>query len=213
MAMQKSWFVQNFASISVLLLTVQTIAAPAWGDQSTAAYKEQMRAYHAKLLTYQVQPGRLQEQRKQVCDSLKELTRKDQNVDSLWAKFDALERRARGTDKAYADECNALIAEVKTRVEQYNKGQKDNYDNKAKENADKAGADRAQANTARQAQIASMIKDHSPRYGAYYNRRKRIWEELKRCYVQKRNCKKGISTIIFCSTRHWKEHKPQATGI
>lgn len=51
-----------FAELSVLLLTVQTLAMPAWG--ATNDYKEQMRAYHAKLLAYQVQPGRSLEQRK-----------------------------------------------------------------------------------------------------------------------------------------------------
>lgn len=173
-------FCAAFAFIAVPIAQHDALAA------DNGAYKEQMRAYHAKLLAYEVQPGRCMAQRAQICSKLKYLTSQNQNVDALWAKLDAIERRARGTDTAdtaYTCECITLLKEV----------------------LDQFGKNKSQANPIEMVPIPTKANDEAmmsqvlstpPRSGYQFNRRTRIWEELKRCSAQKKNISNHVQQFI-----------------
>jgi predicted DNA-binding protein YlxM (UPF0122 family) len=153
---------------------------------SCASYETQMKAYHDKLLAYQVQPGRFQPQRQAVCDKLKQMTRENSNVDALWAKFDALERRAAGRDSkdpTYMNDCNAFIKEVQDRLEKHVKEFNANADAKS---AASATAAKDSRNAAYQAYIDNLVKTYQPTPGPHIKRRQKIWDEIKRCHVQKK---------------------------
>ncbi|PZM82859.1 MAG: hypothetical protein DKT66_12790 [Candidatus Melainabacteria bacterium] len=154
---------------------------------SCSSYETQMKAYHDKLLAYQVQPGRYQPQRQAVCDKLKQMTKENSNVDALWAKFDALERRAAGRDSkdpTYMNDCNAFIKEVQDRLEKHVKEFNANADAKT---AASAAAARDSRNAAYQAYIDQMMKTYTVPFGPQHKRRQRIFDELKRCNAQKKN--------------------------
>lgn len=162
-------------------------------DAANATYNQQLRAYHEKLLAYKVQPGRFQAQRTDVCEKLKELTRQNQNVDALWAKFDALERRANGKDAAYADDCNAFIKEV---LEQVNK-------KVVAENVRVSEAyskSKAQAKALNDAAIAGMMKSYAPHSGYQYNRRKRIWEQMQSFHARKADISNQVKQLMEADT-------------
>lgn len=171
-----------------MLLAVLTLAPTLWFSPAAncGSYESQMRAYHEKLLAYQVQPGRFQQQRQQVCDKLKQMTRENSNVDALWTKFDALERRAAmrdSKDPGYINTCNAFIKEVQDRLEQHVKQYNANVDAK---NAASATEARDSRNAAYQAYIDNLVKTYQPAQGPHLKRRQRIWDEIKRCHVLKK---------------------------
>jgi hypothetical protein len=179
------------------LAALALIALNAQLSQPTMAssYETQLREYHEKLLQYQVQPGRFKEQRERVCSNLKVLTKSGKNVDALWRKFDALERRAGGTDAAYSNDCNAFISEVSALGEQHNKEVLSKYESDLAAQSKKA-EDIAQQNEKRkQADNDSFFRNYTTPYGSYYNRRQRIVEELKRCHAQKKNISQHLLSL------------------
>lgn len=186
--------------IVLLLAIFSTMTSVSAYDATTGTYNQQLRAYHEKLLAYKVQPGRFEAQRKEVCEKLKELTRQNQNVDALWAKFDALERRANGKDNAYANDCNAFIKEV---FDAANKKIAAENSRLAAENAqaeEKNAKSLELAKKHRDEQVALMMRNYRPHSGYQYNRRKRIWEELQRCYAQKKNITNHIEQLMQIDT-------------
>lgn len=186
--MKKTRFVGHLLAGSTIVFSTVLFAS----SGSCASYETQMKAYHEKLLAYKVQPGRYQAQRQAVCDKLKQMTSKNFNVDALWAKFDALERRAGARDSndpTYSNDCNAFIKEVQEILEKHVKEY--NADADAK-NAASVTAARDQREAALRTQVDNVMKNYRPPYGNQLKRRERIWEELKRCYAQKKNISNHI---------------------
>lgn len=174
--------VENLALASSLLMSALLLAPAAMAD-----YNAQMRAYHEQLLNYQVQPGRYAEQRKQVCQNLKTMTRANQNVDALWAKFDALERRVPlgdARDPGFIKDCNAFIKEANARQELFIK------DHNAGVDAANAASDAAKLekrNADYKGYLDDAIKTFGASEGPHLKRRQRIWDEIKRCHAMKKN--------------------------
>lgn len=186
--------------IVLLVAIFSTMTSVSAYDATTGTYNQQLRAYHEKLLAYKVQPGRFEAQRKEVCEKLKDLTRQNQNVDALWAKFDALERRANGKDNAYANDCNAFIKEV---FDAANKKIAAENSRLAAENAqanEKTAKSLELAKKHKDEQVALMMRNYQPHSGYQYNRRKRIWEELQRCYAQKKNITNHLEQLTKIDT-------------